>query len=444
MAVIIEKTRKTEVIDTVDVCVIGGSATGVFAAVRAAKKGLKVAIVEKQNCFGGTAASGLVHIWHSIHDTENKFQIIGGLTEEIINRLKVRSSVICNPTSKSSAYILNTEELKIELDKLIVENNIIPYLHSYFCTAVCEDDKISHIIIENKDGRNAISARFFIDASGDGDLCNCLEVPSYRNQNEQPPTMCAKIMGTESIMKNTTDLIREHREEFGLEKDWGWHQVIPSAPDVIMHAETHVFNRDLASAADLTYSEIEGRRQIRAVMDCIKKYAKKDITLLSLPSYIGIRETRHIKSHHKMTGDELLGGTRFTDAILNGSYRVDIHHSDDFGITFKYLDGKQNTITDKSVWTRWREETEKNPTFYQVPYRSLIPKTDIKNLLFCGRMIDADPVAYSALRVMVNANQMGEAAGMAAALAVEGDIAAHDVNTGTLRNELQKAGAIML
>ena len=88
MKTIIEPEREIKVASQVDICVIGGSCTGVFGAVRAAKLGASVAIVEKQNCFGGTATSGMVNIWHSLRNVSGKEQIIAGLTNETIERLE--------------------------------------------------------------------------------------------------------------------------------------------------------------------------------------------------------------------------------------------------------------------------------------------------------------------------------------------------------------------
>jgi heterodisulfide reductase subunit A-like polyferredoxin len=56
-----EPQRKIPVIADVDICVLGGSCTGVFAAVRAARLGASVALVEKMNCFGGVATSAMVN-----------------------------------------------------------------------------------------------------------------------------------------------------------------------------------------------------------------------------------------------------------------------------------------------------------------------------------------------------------------------------------------------
>jgi flavin-dependent dehydrogenase len=101
MATLHEPARDIPVIHEADVCVLGGSCTGLFAAVRAARLGARVAIVEKDNCFGGIATTALVNVWHSLWDTEGKRQIIAGLTGEVIDRLDRRGALwrnkITNP-----------------------------------------------------------------------------------------------------------------------------------------------------------------------------------------------------------------------------------------------------------------------------------------------------------------------------------------------------------
>lgn len=88
----IEKKAEFKEAANVDICVLGGSCTGVFAAVRAARLGAKVAIVEQANGFGGVAVNGLVNVWHSFMDTEFKRQIIGGMSQEVVERLKTRGA----------------------------------------------------------------------------------------------------------------------------------------------------------------------------------------------------------------------------------------------------------------------------------------------------------------------------------------------------------------
>ena len=71
-----------------DICVVGGSCTGVFAALRAARLGAKVVLLEKSNRLGGVATLGLVGMWHSLFDITRSRQIIGGLTFETLERLE--------------------------------------------------------------------------------------------------------------------------------------------------------------------------------------------------------------------------------------------------------------------------------------------------------------------------------------------------------------------
>ena len=87
IASIIEPGRHVPIIAAADVCVLGGSCTGVFAAIRAARLGARVVLVERANCFGGVATLSLVNVWHSPLDTEFTQPIIGGLTIETIERL---------------------------------------------------------------------------------------------------------------------------------------------------------------------------------------------------------------------------------------------------------------------------------------------------------------------------------------------------------------------
>ena len=83
MKTILEPARQIPVCWEGDICVLGGSCTGLFAAVRAARLGARVCVVEKQNCFGGMATAGLINIWHSLYDFDDQERVIAGLTLEV-------------------------------------------------------------------------------------------------------------------------------------------------------------------------------------------------------------------------------------------------------------------------------------------------------------------------------------------------------------------------
>jgi hypothetical protein len=213
-----------------------------------------------------------------------------------------------------------------------------------------------------------------------------------------------------------------------------------------MLASTRV-HQDCSTAEGFARAEIEGRRQVRAIQDIVRRHAPgARLSLQTLPARIGIRETRHVRCLHRLTGEEVLHGVSFPDAIANGSYRVDIHHRDKPGITFRYLDGRETYVRPgyAEVNSRWRPESAENPTFYQIPYRSLVPDGPFGNVLAAGRFIDADEQAHAAIRVMVNMNQTGEAAGTAAFLALKHGIESREVDPAELRGILAEGGSLML
>jgi len=433
------------VIGQADVCVIGGSCTGVFAAIRAARLGARVIIVEKQNRFGGVAVSGLVNIWHDIFDTEGKNQIIAGLTQETLSRLERRKEVDITPHLVWKYAIFNSEELAIELDEMVAEAGIVPMFHTVFSEPYYQDGKLAGVIVDNKSGRGVILAQAFVDASGDGDLCVRAGFSSWRAPVTQPPTTCARFSGW-SLPQGfdyASEVFR-HAAEYKLPPGFIWGEPVPNS-DLFMMAGTRVPNCDCADAAQLTAAEIEGRRQLRAIKDILKKYCGMDkLEFQALSSMIGIRESRHVNALYQVTGDELLAGHRFDDAIANGTYRVDIHLQDKPGTILRYLDGhEEHHCQGKCDVRRWRPETAENPTFYQIPLRCLIPK-DSTNLIMAGRMLDADREGYGALRVMVNLNQTGEAAGVAAALAVDRGVAIPAIPAADVRAALAAGGSAII
>ncbi len=446
MTTIFEPARELPIWADVDICVIGGSCTGVFAAIRAARSGASVVIIERTNCFGGVATNGLVLVWHTFLNTVFNKSIIAGLSQEVIDRLIKRDAVETSETDSNVGFRLNTEELKIELDMMVLENRITPMLHTHGCQVIMNGNMISAIAIENKDGRGAIRAKFFIDATGDGDISILAGVPFIERDNIQPPTTCAKVRNFRQEGANFADIYREHHAEFGLSPDSGWDSHLPGIPDTQMVAQMHVFGANTAHAEQLTHAEIEGRRQIRGIMDMLRKYGPmgNDISLVQLASYIGTRETRVMQAKHCLTEEEVLNGVRFSDAIANGSYRVDVHAPEGGGFLFKYLDGTTLFAHNNGCQTgRWREEIAEDPTFYQIPYRCLYHPTR-PNLLFAGRMICTDRGAFGAIRVMVNLNQTGEAAGTAAALALKQNITVEMVDPQELRESLADGGSVML
>ncbi|UCD50733.1 MAG: FAD-dependent oxidoreductase [Phycisphaerales bacterium] len=453
--VIREAPRQTPVVHDCDICIIGGSCTGVFAAVRAARLGASVALVEGNGFFGGVATAAKVNIWHSRYDTAGQREIIGGLAVELIERLVRRSSARIHEKSNPSRYaVFNSAEMIMELDRMIGEQKRIrPFLHALFVDGIVEQGRMTHAIIEDKSGRRAIGARYFIDATGDADVLARIGLPVRKDDALQPPTMCAFLAGLDAVRQANPDfrlaqaIYDKQRFANALDPGFVWAAEAVGLPGVTMVAGTRVFSADCSDADQLTRASMEGRRQVRAIRDILHdNFNGGDaVAVGALPTRIGVRETRHLVSRHCLKEREVLEGVRFDDAIANGSYRVDVHHAGRGGLTFRYLDGREVTVVPgkKHVERRWRPERPESPTFYQIPYRSLVPQNSV-NVLCAGRMLDADRGAFGAARVMVNCNQMGEAAGTACCLALQGGSAVGDVDTRQLRRTLAGGGSIIV
>lgn len=450
MSTLQEPARAIPVADEVDVCVAGGSCTGVFAAVRAARLGARVALVEGQGFFGGTATASLVNIWHPLLDAEFRRPIAAGLTLEVLRRLQKRNGVTETRPSPHAGYFLNPEELKIELDELVREAGVRPFLHAQAVASLAgsRPGELAALIIEDKSGRRAIRARTFIDATGDGDLLARAGFAFDLRPHPQPPTTVAvfdHFGSLEAATPTWADEVFAPERSQSLAPGFLWTAPLPGRPDARLVAGTRVNGANSIEADSLTAAEIEGRRQVRAMADILRALpGGGNLALSNLPSRIGLRESRHALCRHRLTTDEVLRGATFPDTVACGTYPVDIHHNDRPGVTLRYLDGTERHIAPRCapVVSRWRAADQGVTPFYQIPFRSLVPR-DARNLLVAGRLVDADRDAYGAIRVMVNANQTGEAAGVACALAVQRGIDPVDLDPALLRRALCDGGSLL-
>ena len=446
MKCIEEPAKKIPVCMEADVFVAGGSCTGVFAAVRAARLGAKVVLVERENCLGGTATAGLVNIWHSLKDTDYKNQVIAGLTYEMTERL-VKSGSARLDDNPSTAINFDPNRLKYELDRLVEEEKIKVYLHTLCVGVITDGNEITAALIENKDGRSAVKAGFYIDATGDGDIMKYLGIQSYTGSPMQPPTPCYLMQGSlENI--DYKSIIVEHGNEVGLPDDFGWSEPVTGLPGIYLRADFHIFGVDCSTADGLTLTEIEGRRKAYAFVELINKYAGTDLKIVALNSLAGVRETRHYETKLQACGRDMLLGKRYEDAVLNGTYRIDVH-DEDACVTFYYLNGEtvcmKGGISSNYIYGNWRKDegiTGEPAKYYQMPF-SVLVQEKYRNIIAAGRMINADKMAYGALRVMVNLNQIGEAAGVAAYLSVNSGKPVWDIDGKEVRALLVKGGSAL-
>jgi hypothetical protein len=200
--------------------------------------------------------------------------------------------------------------------------------------------------------------------------------------------------------------------------------VFKTAIDSVLHFNTtRVIKKNPTSATELTEAEIEAREQVYEAFDFIKKYGKgvKNAYVLSTGNQIGVRESRKIVGEYTLTGKECEECTKFEDSICACNYDIDIHNPEGSGTSHHYFNAGE---------------------YYQIPYRTLIPKST-SNILVVGRCISCDHGAQASTRIMPVVSAIGEAGGVAIAQAFKNSQATTEIDVKELQYTLKANGSFI-
>lgn len=446
-------TDEVPVLGSFDVCVVGGGPAGVFAAVRAARLGATVCLVEQLSALGGTSAMAQVNEWHSIHDISGEERIVGGLIYETIERLRARRALREYPPGERIEFRFNSAELSIELDLLVHEAGVRLLLCSTLTDVVLEDEgRVEAIVLGDISGRRAVRARQFIDASGNGALISRAGLLTHREREMQPVSHQFMISGLDELRASAGyegslwEAVRDLRDRRDHPESDPWINRVPHATDVHNVMGARLNGVDATDPDQLTSALREGRRLSRAFIDLLRDRFGSDadpVTLLSFAPLLGIRQTRQVLAQHRLTELDLMSGEHFSDSIAVGVYPVDVHST--YGTVLRYLNGWEDRIGADGTHRerrRWRDPGESSPPFYCIPFRSILPLGS-HNALVAGRLVDATADAYGAVRVVVVCAQFGEAAGIAAALAVRDDSDISRIDVREVQHLLRSAGTAL-
>ena len=172
-----EPAREISVIEEADVVVIGGGPGGLPAAVAAARQGAKTLLIERYGVLGGLATTCLMGPlfgyapfgYFSFH-SEGARPLLGGIPVEIVRKLQEIGGAPDDRQIDWQSVRFNPELFKFVCDDMIKQAKVIPFLHSFAVNTIVEGKEIKGVIIENKSGRQAVTGKVFIDATGDGDI----------------------------------------------------------------------------------------------------------------------------------------------------------------------------------------------------------------------------------------------------------------------------------
>ncbi|NLC44249.1 MAG: FAD-dependent oxidoreductase [Clostridiales bacterium] len=380
-----------------DIVVIGGGISGTMAAIASARQGSKTLLIDRYGALGGMATSGLVQpitTW-GINDS----YVISGTGKKILENMASKHDQAATAMS-TYGPTCDAEYLKKELEDIAIENGVSLLYHTWVRSVEMKStDVISHITAFSKNGDFNIYGKVFIDATADGDICAFAGVPFESSEDSEGQQAMTLMMIVSGIDQDRI-LDREKMQEI-----WDKHRVNSRQLTLFWHprkGSTYVNMTSISSLngldpTDLTKATIECRKQAWDILDVFRNYMPgfENAYIEQTAPTLGIRETRRIKGQYILSADDILSGREFNDSIARASCPIDIHPRNNEPAVYQVLK--------KS---------------YSIPYRALITN-EISNLIATGRCISTDQEAHSSVRRMGPGFALGEAAGIAAALALE-------------------------
>lgn len=446
-----------------DVVVAGGGVSGTVAAIAAARAGARTLVVEQTGYLGGTLTSCGVAPMMTFFAGDK--QVIRGIMQEIVDRLTARGSS-CGHIEDTTRYVkyitpFDAEGLKLVLDEMVQEAGCEVLFHTFTGGVAREERRISALAVCNKDGLHELRAKVYIDATGDGDVMAWAgeEFTKGRPQDgvAQPMTMKMKYCNVDTAA--IKGYIKDHLEEFPrlehnldlLETDAplavaGFDALFRQAKeagelsipreDVLMFETcrpgefvvntTRLLNCDATDAVSLSRAELEGRRQCAQLDRFFRTRVpgfERALLEFTGPS-VGIRGSRQMVGKYVLTADDVLTARRFHSVIAHTGYPIDIHSPDGEGTATHYI-GENG-----------------GRTYYDIPYEVMVPqRTD--NLLVVGQCVSVSFEAQASIRLTPSVGAMGQAAGIAAALATQNGITVDSVDIGELQRLLRESGAYL-
>lgn len=437
MAFVTEPARKIPILDEAEVIVVGGGPSGFAAALAAARQGADTLLILRDSFLGGTLTTttlGSICGLYSVTE-DHLLEVSQGIGKELLGRM-ANQGWTGQPKRwlKTASLPFDPVGMKFIMDDMLSEGKVRFLFDAFVVSALTEEDHLKGVFIESKGGRHFIGGKVFVDASGDGDLAHFAGVPTEMTLADlQFPSAMFRFHGvdTELAAKYTRPEMTLLLEEAAKSGKYqlprltvGFH--VTPRPGTV-HCNVTKISRNgeplnPLDPQDLSYGEMEGRRQIREYerffQECVPGFEKAYVS--DIGSRLGIRETRRVMGEYVLEAQDIFACRRFDDVIACSAWPVEMH--------------------EKGSGTRW--EWVEPGNFYHIPYRCLWSR-HCANLLVAGRCISTTHEAQASTRVAGVCFSVGHAAGLAAAQALDNQGLVETVNMKLLQKKLKEQGAFL-
>jgi len=407
------------VTSAVDVLIVGGGSAGFSAAVAAARNGADVLLLERFSYIGGLATGGLIILLLTMDDGAGR-QAVGGLCQEIVGRMERRNAVYYPPREQWNdpdsklidhysqwglvwgspapgghrvrySVAFDAHEFIYAADQMLKEAGVRVLYQTWACEPVVDNSSIKAIVIQNKAGRQAITAKVVIDATGDGDIFAGAG-ESFELERVHP-WLWFEMANVEAAAVPGRGLFFHTPGGGRVLVPWGGEARVNRKIDATDPAEV---SAALTDGRDMVMNEA-GR-----LRSTVPGFENATVSLMA--DQLGITESRRLQGDYVMTREDL--DRRFDDVIARTGH-----------------------------WTKY-------DCVYNIPYRSLLPRS-LDNLLVAGRCISVDHRVHHATKEIPPCMATGQAAGTAGALAVKSGVSPKQIDVSVLQNELRLQGAIL-
>ena len=406
----------------VDVVVLGGGMSGVFAAIGARRPGMSVVIVEQSNVLGGQGTTGGVAGF--VGDTGR----VNDVFRNVVARLEACGKIDpYRPNDDRRAYDLET--CAFVLQEMALEAGVEIWLHAAALDVKRKGGTIGEVLIRCGPSLVRVLPRIVIDATGNAIVADIAgaETVHLGPRKQLPMSLYFTLWDTGRPIdpflppgcprwQNSDDLPMTSLHAFA---------------DGRVEVKMKVVGFDAADGFSLSQAEIHARRQMMGLVYHLQtrgyqgRHSFNDgrplstYTLASVSRAIGQREGRRIVGQVKLRDEDVKSACVFDDAVAVGTYHLDYHWAD----------------TEKRAGTGVTDMVEP----YQIPLRAMRP-LGLDNVLCPGRSLSGDQLALSSYRAMATCAQMGLGAGVAAAMAVERSAPLDDLDMEELKLRLSDEG----